>query len=236
MKYLTALSMITVSLIFLVAHTILEGFLVKSQLGILLTMAPFLLLGLILDYILNRNTLLSRSATILAKICPLLLFITAGTSVLLESINQKQYPIFNFLPWVFIALSFFMASFDKENYKKPMIYSSIGTGLVIMAYLFLARDTDLLNEKYYSILYYITYFMIFYAATTIPKLPILGSFLGLCNVLVLLWLRYFPQGDSKLYGWDYDIVYSFELLLTATLVVGILIRFIAEIIRNKMPK
>ena len=60
-NYLTAMVFLAIYLLMAVVFLFLEGFEADSQLNLITVLAPCMLLGLILDYIIKRNTILAMA-------------------------------------------------------------------------------------------------------------------------------------------------------------------------------
>ncbi|MHB8131136.1 MAG: hypothetical protein ACYDEX_19320 [Mobilitalea sp.] len=232
----STITLIAIYLIMVVTHLFYDSFVLEDQLILIITMLPFIMIGLILDFILRRNLALNKSIRIVAQLLPSGIFGMQLISTFLIYAEKEPSDLFNYLIWLFLALPFFIASYNKEGHKHKMISSLIGAGLIAVVYLFLTTQTDLLNEGSGAIIYFTSYFLMLYAASGIRKLPYLGIVLGVLNTVALLWLRYMPVTEDAInHGWDYDIFTNVELLIMGTLLLCILIRFL-EVFQPKAIK
>lgn len=227
-RNLSALTFIVIYLFMVIMHLFIDSFVFINQLELLTTFLPFIVIGMILDFILRRNQTLDKTIRIAAQLLPACIFGMQGISALLELAGRDSYDLFGYLIWLFLAAPFFIASYNKEGNKPKMIYSIIGAGLIVVIYMYLTTKTNELNEGSGAVIYFISYFFMFYAASGIRKLPYLGAILGISNAAALLLFRYSPITDAaKIHGWDYDIVSNLETLLILTSILCILLCFFA---------
>lgn len=211
----------------------LESFQVETQLNVISAFVPFFLLGMILDFIVARNSDLKTGYKILTQLMPAGIFILFGLAAIL-SILGKPIDTIYYVIWIFIALPFFINSYIKDNYRKRMLSSLIGTALIVAVYIQLTNVTDELDNGKGLILYLISIFMIFYAASRLKNFFFIGIILGFIDALILIFLWKNPVTNlSKLYGWDYEIAFQFEILLLSNFIICIIICFIDVLIRKK---
>lgn len=230
LKHLSTVSFIIVYLITAISHIFLEGFLIEIQFNLITTMLPLMIFGLILDFIVQRNNSLLQQYKILAQILPIGLFILIFISMLLGTLERETPAYFDYLYWLFLSIPLFIVSYDKNMHKRNMINAVIGLGLVAFVYLFLTTHTDRLDEGSGIIVYFFTYFLMLYAASCIKRASFISILIGLANAAALLILRYYPiSAEAKIYGWDYNIYNDFELILLSSLILCILVRFLAAI-------
>lgn len=233
LRYLSTLVFIAIYLVLFIFHMFLEGFVPEIQLDMLLTMVPLILLGVILDYIVNRNNVLSNGYKLFTQILPAGVFVLIGLSSIFEIAGREKVDLFNYLVYLFLTVPFFIVSYNKTGHKNKMIFSLIGTGLVAAAYLYLTTLTAELNEGTGLVIYLIAYFSMFYAASGLRKMPYLSIILGAANASILILIYKFPVTDTaKTYGWDYDIAQNFSILMLEFFVLCILICLLA-VIRDK---
>lgn len=236
LRNLSAFIFITIYLVLFLIFIFLEGFIPEVQLDMLLTIAPFILLGAILDYIASKNNVLSKDYKIIAQFLPAGVFILYGLTKILELAGREPIDLFNYLIFLFISVPFLIISYNKAGHKNKMIYSLIGTGLVAASYLYLTTITKELNEGTGLVIYLISYFAMFYAASSLRKMPYLSIILGAANASILLLIYKFPvTATAKTYGWDYDIAQNFEILMIEFLILSILICLLS-VIRNKQEE
>ncbi|HWT27640.1 MAG TPA: hypothetical protein VN131_06845 [Mobilitalea sp.] len=227
-RNLTTLIFIAIYLGMVLIHLFLEAFIPIVQFDLFTTMLPFIIFGVILDFILSRNNTLTKSYKMVAQIIPAGVFVLQGISTINMASGRDDIKAFNYLIWLFVVVPLFIASYQKEGHKYRMIFSLIGIGLIAVVYLYLTTITDSLDEGSGAVVYFISYFCMIYAASSIRRLPYLGTVIGAANAIALLWLRYFPfTTDAKSHGWDYDIAFSFELLIILSILACLFIRFIA---------
>lgn len=234
------MSLFTIAAIYLIVAIILlflESFQLDTQLNVITTLAPFFLVGAILDYIVSRNTGLSTMYKIIVQLLPAGIFILFGLSVLLDIAGRNPVDAFNYIVWIFIALPFFISSNFKDNYKKRLLFSLIGTGLVGAIYLHLTTITDELNEENGLMVYLICFFLMFYAASVFKNLSYMGAILGALDAAILIFLWKNPiTENAKIHGWDYDIAFNFETMIFLTFILCILICLLNVIIKEKSVK
>lgn len=208
----------------------LESFQWETQWYVFSTLAPFFLLGAIFDYIVDKNNELSKGYKIFSQLMPSGIFLLYGISVILNITERPPIEAFNYLIWIFVAVPLFVISNFKNNYRNRMFSSVIGTGLVGAIYLHLTTITDELDEGNGLIVYLICIFLMLYAASGYKKLFFIGALIGLIDAAILIFLWKNPITDkAKLYGWDFDIAFKFELLLLATFTLCILISLLSTI-------
>lgn len=211
----------------------LESFQWETQWNIFSTMVPFFLIGAMLDYMTGKNKDLGKGYKILTQLMPTGIFVLLGTSFIIELAGRPPVKAFEYLIWLFIAVPLFITSYFKENYRKRMFSSILGTGFTGAVYLYLTTITDELNEGNGLIVYLVCIFLMFYAASGHKKLYLTGAVLGLAFAGILVFFRHYPLTyDGNLYGWDFDIAYKFELLLLFNFLICIIICFFTAVKRN----
>lgn len=226
------LSVIAFTIIYLVIaiiHLIFNNYNLTEhltdQLSLLLVMLPFLLIGLALDYILGKNQTMEQWIVVITKLLPAGVFVIQVISSIYLLLDKAPTTLFNQLIWLFLALPFFIVSYDKETFRQRLRPSLIGTIVLAVVYLFLTMQTKELDGGTGAVILLASYFCLLYASSGIKKLPYLGMLLGILNALLLLVFRYIPLTEgARLYGWDYDILRNFECLIIATLVFSVVIR------------
>jgi hypothetical protein len=234
------LSLFAFIAIYLVIATVLlflESFQPETQGNVITTLFPFFLLGIILDYIASKNHDLSKGYLIFSQLLPTGVFLIFGISIILDITGRPPIDALNYIMWLFIAVPFFITSNIRENYRRRMLTSFIGTGLIGAVYIQLTTKADELDKENGLIVYLICIFLIFYAASGLKKLFFSNIILGFIDGALLIFLRLNPiTYKSRLYGWDYDIAYQFELLLLANFIICIilcLIKVLKEEIKKK---
>lgn len=209
----------------------LESFQIETQWNVLTTFIPFFLMGAILDFIVNKDFSLEMGYKIFAQMLPAGIFLLYGVSLILSIAGRPQIEAFNYLIWIFIAVPFFITSNLKENYRKRMLASIIGTGLFGAVYIHLSTMTYELNTDNGLIVYLICIFLMFYAASRIKNMFFISLILGFIDAAILIFLWKNPITEaSKLHGWNYDIAFQFELLLLANFIICIIICLLATLI------
>ncbi|MDF2485030.1 MAG: hypothetical protein K0R46_1198 [Herbinix sp.] len=73
-RNLSAVSLIAIYVITVMIHLFADSFILINQIGILVTMLPFILLGLVLDFILRHNKTIDNGIRLLAGIMPAAIF------------------------------------------------------------------------------------------------------------------------------------------------------------------
>lgn len=233
-RHLSATILVVIFVAYEIFHLISEGFLLDSQFVLLTTIIPFILLGIILDFLLSRNTTLGKGYKILSQLFPASIFVLLVLSSIFTVLGKDQIKIFNYLIWLFISLPFFIASYHKQNHRLKLIYSLIGTGLYAVIYMYMTTKTKELNGANEAITYFVSYFFILYSACNIKKVPYLGTILGALNAVILYLLKTNPiTADAQIYGWDSDIAMKIEFMLLITLLISILIQFISVFQKSK---
>lgn len=236
-RHLSLFTFIAIYLVIAIVLMFLESFQLETQWNVITTLIPFFLLGVILDFIVSRNHDLQMGYLIFAQLLPTGIFLLFGISVILNIIDRPPIEAFNYIIWLFIATPFFITSNFRDNYRRRMISSLIGAGLVGAVYIQLTTMTDELDEGNGLIVYLVCIFLMFYAASGLQKLFYINLILGFIDaaILVSLWRNPVTEA-SKLHGWDYDIAFQFEMLLLANLIICILICLIDVIIKEKKRK
>lgn len=212
----------------------LESFQWETQWNVFSTLVPFFILGAILDYITDKNNDLTTGYKIFSQLMPTGIFLLLGISLIFEIIDRPPVKSFEYLIWVFVALPFFITSYFRDNYRRRMFSSLFGTGLIGAVYLYLTTLTNELDGEKGLIVYLICIFLMFYAASGYKKLFFIGIVLGLidASIIIFLWKNPITK-KARLYGWDFDIAFKFELLLLATFALCILISLLSTINKVK---
>lgn len=228
-KRLSALSFIVAYLLMVVAHLFIDSFIPSLQISLLTTMLPFIILGFIIDFLINRNDKIKHSYALAAKILPIGIFLVIIISTALEMIDRKPLELFNYFIWLFVSVPFMIASYNKDEHRKRVLYAGIGLAFIVIIYLYLTTQTKQLNTGYGSVIYFFSIFMMLYAASSIRKLPFISSIIGVLFAIALLWIKFLPSSTkANVYGWDYDIYFQFELILVVTFILCIIVRLVAE--------
>ncbi|NLO09844.1 MAG: hypothetical protein GX129_08285 [Clostridiales bacterium] len=236
-RNLSLFTFIAVYLVIAIVLMFLESFQLETQWNVITTLIPFFLLGVILDFIVSRNHDLQKGYLIFAQLLPTGIFLLFGITTILMIIERPPIEAFNYIIWLFIAAPFFITSNFRENYRRRMISSLIGVGLVGAIYIQLTTMTDELEEGNGLIVYLVCIFLMFYAASGLKRLFYINLILGFIDAAILVFLWKNPLTEaSRLRGWDYDIALQFELLLLANLIICIIICLIDVLIREKERK
>lgn len=234
------LSLISFVLIYLIISTtliFLESFQGETQWNVFSTFAPFFLLGIILDYLVSRNQELTTGYKFLSQLLPSGIFLIYGISLITDIIGRPPIEAFNYIIWLFVAVPLFIISHYKDNYRRRMFSSILGVGFVGAVYLHFTTITDELNKDYGLMVYLICLFIMFYAVSGVKKIYYLSSIIGLIDAIILLYIRKHPITDkAKVYGWDFDIAYNFEMILLTNLIICLLFCFLAELLKAKIKK
>ena len=229
MRYLSTLIFLAVYLVMAVIFLFLEGFQAESQLNLITVILPCILLGMILDLMISRNTILNNGQKLFTRILPSGIFILFFITMIFQLVDRTLPDYYNYLYYLFIAGPFMIVSYQKEGHKNRMIFSLIGTATVFAFYLHLTTKTENLDEGGGLFIFIIAYFMMFYATSMFPKLPYLPILLGLLNTAVLWYLYQNPVSlDGLPHNWDYDYMLYFEYIMLGIFVVCILVRLLAE--------
>lgn len=235
-RNLSLFSFLAIYVLIAVFLLFLESFQAETQWNVITALAPFFLLAAILDFIVSRNRDLQASYQIFAQLIPIGVFLLFGLSIILDIADRPPIEAFNYLFWIFIVLPFFITSNLKDNYRRRMLSSLIGTGLVGAVYIQLSTMTDDLYVDEALIVYLICIFLMFYAASGLKKPFYISTILGLFDAAILLIIWTQPATEaSKINGLEYNIAFQFELLLLANLIICILICLIAVLIQNQKP-
>lgn len=234
LRNLSLFTFLAIYVVLAVTLLFLEAFVAETQYYVITTLLPFFLLGLILDYVVSRNKVLLKGYKIFTQLLPAGIFLLYGLSQLLRLAGRPHSAAFNYLIWLFIAAPFFIAGYQKEGNRSKILFSILGTGLMAASYLYLTTKTRQLDGGSGFVVYMICYFMMFYAASGLPRLAYLGVVFGFMNAVVLLLLWKYPVTQTaRLYGWDYDISYNFELLMLTTFILCILVCLITSVYRER---
>lgn len=233
-RNLSAVSFVFIYIAMVINHLIDDSFNLTDQLSLIIVMLPFFLIGMALDFILRQNKTLTVWVRVVVQLLPLGIFLIQLLSTISLYLGLTSLDLFNYLIWLFIALPFFMASFEKDGLRLRMIRALIGTGSIAIAYIILTAQTDVLNKNYGATVYFISYFFMIFAASGIRQFPYFGVLLGILNAAALLVFRYFPiTAGAKEYGWDYDIFGKVETLIMVTFTLCILGRLYEAIQAKK---
>ncbi len=235
-KNLSTLIFLSVYLVMVVTFLFLEGFQAESQLNILTIMLPCTLLGIILDYTVNRNTVLTEGQKIFTRILPSGIIIIYFIMLIFQIAGRPLSDEYNYIFYLFISVPFMIVSYNREGHRSRMLFSLLGTVAVFGFYLSLTTKTEELNEGSGLIIFIVSYFMMFYAASTLRKLPYLSTLLGILVTVILWYLYKNPQTpEGQLFGWDYDYMVNFEYIMLITFILCILIRLVAEFLNRPEP-
>ena len=233
-RHLSALIFSTLYFILIFFHLLFDGFILFYQVELLITMVPFILLGIILDYILTKDTNIHKNYKTFAQILPSGIIILIISSLLLDFFDQSIPELFLYLYWIFLSLPFFISSYNKEYHKKRMTYSILGVLVLAAIYLHLASQTFLINDSSGAVIYFLSYFFMLYSSSTINRLPFISLILAIINSVILIIMRYAPFASSTaIHGWDYNIVFQLEILMLLTFITCILIRLFVAILNTK---
>ncbi len=232
-KHLTAVIFLAIYLVMAVSFLFLEGFQAESQYNLITAILPCILLGMVLDYMISRNTVLNQGQKLFARILPSGIFILYFITLIFQLADRTLPDYYNYFYYLLIAGPFMMVSYQKEGHGKRMIFSLIGTALIFAFYLNLTTKTDQLDKDFGLIIFMISYFMMFYSASAIRRLPYLPVLLGVLNTAVLWYLYRDPLSTDGLpHSWDYDYLLYFEYIMLGFFLVCMLMRFLAEIINR----
>jgi peptidoglycan/LPS O-acetylase OafA/YrhL len=233
-RNLSFLVFVAIYLLFVIILLFLESFQWETQWNVLTVFVPFFLIGVILDYIISRDRELNTGYQIFTQLLPAGIFVLYGISEIQKLANRPQNESFTYLIWLFIAVPFFITSNLKNNYRRRLISSIIGTALVGAVYIQLSTKTDTLNTETGLYVYLICIFLVFYAASQLKKIFYINVIMGFIDgaVLIFLWKNPITEA-SKYYGWDYDIALNFELLLLVNFILSILICLVSTFIKDK---
>ena len=231
---LSAIALALVYLCLVVMHLIIDGFILVNQLGLIMTMIPFLLIGIALDYLLKGNPQLTRGVRIFAQLLPLGVFLMQIITTVFLYLDRDSYEVFDYLIWIFLSLPFFISSYEKDGMRPRVIKTIYGTGAVVIVYVFLLTQTKELTYGISEFIYFVFYFLILFIVSGNRKFPYIGTVIGILNAAALLLMRYLPfTENAKYFGWDYDIAFLMELLVLSTLILCIIIRILEEVYRKK---
>ncbi len=232
-RNLSALIFLAIYLVMVIVFLFLEGFQADSQWNLITVLLPFLLLGILLDFIISRNTLLNRGQKLFVHILPSGVFLLYLITLIFQMVGRSLPEYFNHLYYLFISGPFLMVSYRKQAHKHRMLFSLIGTAVVFAFYLFLTTKTENLEKETGLVIFLLAYFMMFYSASTIRRLPYLSVLLGLMNTAVLWYLYQNPVSlDGLPHRWDYDYMLYFELIMLGVFLLCILARFLAEVLNK----
>lgn len=232
-RNLSALIFLVIYLVMAVFFLLLEGFQADSQLNLITVILPCMLLGVVLDFIISRNTVLNSGQKYFTQVLPSGIFIVYFITILFQTIDRSLPDYYNYFFYLFIAGPFMIASYQKQEHRRRMIFSLLGTVAVFALYLYLTTKTENLNKGSGLFIFMISYFMMFYAASMISKLPYLPILLGLINTAILWYLYQNPVSlDGLPHNWDYDYLLFFEYLMLGSFGVCILVRLLAEFVNK----
>jgi hypothetical protein len=232
-RNLSALLFLAVYAVIKVVFLFLESFNLESQFNLLSVMLPCILLGIVLDFIVRRNTVLTRGQKIFTQLLPTGVFAIYLVMLMLRLAGRSYPESYNYFYYIFMTAPFMIASYEKKEHKSRMIFSLLGTAFIIAFYLYLTTITTELNKGTGLFIFLLSYFMMLYSASSIRRLPYLGAILG-AIVTVFLWYIYRNPltAEGRLYGWDYDYLLNFEYTMLITFIVCIVIRLLATLINN----
>ena len=230
-RNLSALIFLAIYLVMTICFLFLEGFQTESQLNLITIILPCLLLGIILDFILSRNSLLNNGQKNFTRILPSGIFLMYFITILFNIADRSLPDYYNNFYYLFISGPFMIASYQKQEHRNRMIFSLIGTVTVFAFYLYLTTKTEHLDKGFGLFIFMLSYFMMFYSASAIRKLTYLPILLGIMNTVVLWYLYQNPvSADGLPHSWDYDYLLYFEYIMLGAFVVCILVRLLAEFI------
>lgn len=233
-KHLSASIFVAIYLVLIPVYLFLEGFVLETQLNLLILIAPFAVLGIVLDYITESNKAMANKYKLLVRLLPAGVFLLFGINAILKGAGRESSELFSYLMWLFITAPFFIATYSKERHKDRLIYSIIGTALVAAAYLYLTTKSNDLNTGEGLIIYLISYFLAFYAASNLKRLPWLSAVIGAANGVMLVLIYEYPNMDINSMNQPYsDIALSFELLMMEFFILCILVCLLSTIRNNK---
>lgn len=229
-RNLTALLFLAIYVLMVLVFLFLESFQSESQLNLISIMLPCILFGIVLDFIVSRNTVLTKGQKIFTQLLPTGIFVIYFIMLIVQLTGHTYPEKYNYLYYIFLAAPFIIVSYEKEGHGKRMLYSLLGTASVFGFYLYLTTITTELEKNFGMIIFLLFYFMMLYSASTIPKLPYLSTLLGVI-VTVFLWYIYKNPitAEGKIHGWDYDYLLIFEATMLVTFFICIIIRLIAAI-------
>jgi hypothetical protein len=229
-RNLSAFSFVIIYIILVAIHLFSDSFILANQIGLIITFLPFVAIGGVLDFILRRNTTLDKGFKIFAQLLPAGVFALQAVTAILDAFGRTSYDIFRYAIWLFLTAPFFIAGYQKNSHSKKMLYSLIGTGVIVVVYLFLTTKTIELNKGAGALIDFISYFCMLYAASGIRKFPYLGFLLGLLNAGFMLSLYYSPVTlAAQTQGWDYDFNSNMEFMIVITLFVSIMVSLFSNL-------
>lgn len=235
-KHLSTILIVLFYIIIVVFHILAEGFLPDIQLDLIVTILPFIVLAVILDFILCHNLKLANIYKILAQLMPACILGMMILSTINYATKNSSIKIFNFLLWLFLSLPFFIAGYYKELHWRKLKYSLIGTAIIAAVYLYLTTLTNELNESSGAVIFFLSCFFMLYTASSPARFPYFGTILGAISAAVLLFFKFVPiTADAKLRGWDSDIAMKFEFILMVTFLVSVIILFISVLKKDNLP-
>ncbi len=235
-RHLATLTFVALYAVIFINHLVVDGFDRNIQIEMLLVVLPFLLVAVILDYILAYDSGLHEAFRVVAQILPfslIALIILSGFLTLTSNNSSSLSDVLDYTYMLFIAVPFFMASYNKEN-KKALIFSILGTVFFAAVYIYLTTGTYKLATGGQAFIYFLAYFFILYSASIIKRLPFMGLIIGGLAGIALLIMRFKPGSMSMFsYTWDMDIAINFEKLTLVIFIVCILIRFTGAIVNKR---
>ena len=232
-RNLSALIFLAIYLVMAVLFLLVEGFQAESQMNLVIVLYPCIMLGILLDFIVSRNTLLNNGQKLFTKLLPSGIFILYIIMILFRAADRSLPDYYNYFYYLFISGPFMIVSYQKQGHRNRMIFSLIGTVIVFAFYLYLTTKTENLDKGSGLFLFMIAYFMMFYSASMIRKLPYLPVLLGLINTAVLWYLYQNPVSlDGLPHNWDYDYLLYFEYIMLGTFAVCILMRVLEDFLNK----
>lgn len=230
LKNLSIITFITVYILTVIIHIVSDSFLMGDQLGLLIVFLPFFLIGLALDFIVNRNKSLKRLPSVIAKLLPLgVIFLWLPNTILMnygENYAVQYYFYYiGYVVWLFIALPFYIASFTKDGFRLRTIRSLTGTGIFAIAYIILTSKSGLLDKGFGFLTILLSYYFMFFAVSGIKKLNFAAPVIGLLDAIALFIFSKYPiNKNAGVFGWDSDINIKIDIIILITFTICILIR------------
>lgn len=233
-KNLSITAFIVVYILTVIIHIVSDSFIVGDQLGLFIVFLPFFLIGIALDFVVNRNNLLKRVSRIIAKLLPLgVIFLWLPNTILMNygenPVIEYYFYYIGYVVWLFIALPFFIASFTKDGFRHKTIRSLTGTGAFAIVYMILTTKTGFLDRGVGFITILLSYYFMFYAISGIKKLNYVAPVIGILNAVAL----FIFSNNAGGFGWDLDINIKIDIIILITFTICILIRLYGSFTENK---
>lgn len=237
LRKLSIIAFITVYLFIVIVHIVSDSFILGNQLGLLIVFLPFFLIGIALDFIVNRNNTLKIIPGIIAKLLPLgVICLWLPNNILMgyeeNIIVQYYFYYIGYVVWLFIALPFFIASFIKTDVRNKTIRSLTGTAAFALVYMVLTTKTGSLDRGIGFIILLLSYFFMFYAISGIPKLNYVAPIIGVLNAIALF--VFYKTSNYALFYMDSSINLKIDILMLVTFIICILIRIYGSFTTSKV--